>query len=236
MAYCVHCGVELAPSEEKCPLCKTPVFDPNQAWREPDEKPYPDRLEVVPPHINRRYGARLASLFLLIPLAAVVIVNLAISGFRLTWSLYVLGAGACVYFWVLLPLSLSIERPYLYIAVDVCSTALYLLLIAYMTEGAGWYMGLALPLTLIFGLSGMLSVYVCRRRRMPALYRASIVLLVGAAVLAGLEAVVDLWMHGSVRLEWSIYALVPLAASGAALRIIEKKPKLKEAILKRLYL
>ena len=97
-------------------------------------------------------------------------------------------------------------------------------------------MGLALPLTLLLGGSGMLSVYVCRRKRMPALYRASIVLIVGAAVLAGLEVVVDLWIYGSVRLEWSIYALVPLAASGAALRIIEKKPKFKEAILKRLYL
>ena len=38
----------------------------------------------------------------------------------------------------------------------------------------------------------------------------------------GLEAVVDHWINGSVRLEWSVYALVPLAASGAALRIIER--------------
>jgi hypothetical protein len=33
-----------------------------------------------------------------------------------------------------------------------------------------------------------------------------------------------------------LYALVPLAASSAVLRIIERKPKLKESILKRLYL
>ncbi len=65
MSYCVHCGVELAPSEEKCPLCKTPVMDPNQAWREPEERPYPERLEVVPPHIDRQYGAQLASTFLM---------------------------------------------------------------------------------------------------------------------------------------------------------------------------
>jgi len=41
MSYCVHCGVELAPSEESCPLCKTPVLDPNQPWSEPEERPYP---------------------------------------------------------------------------------------------------------------------------------------------------------------------------------------------------
>ena len=27
--YCVKCGVELADSEKKCPLCGTPVFHPD---------------------------------------------------------------------------------------------------------------------------------------------------------------------------------------------------------------
>ena len=28
MSYCVHCGVELADCEPKCPLCGTEVLDP----------------------------------------------------------------------------------------------------------------------------------------------------------------------------------------------------------------
>jgi hypothetical protein len=235
MSYCVHCGVDLAPSEEKCPLCKTPVLDPNQAWREQDERPYPERLEVVPPHIDRKYGAQLASIFLMIPMLAALICDMAIN-LRMTWSMYVLGAGACIYCWVLLPLSFNIERPYFYIAVDTVSSALYLLLIAFLTGGRPWYMALALPLMLIWGGAAMLSVYICRRTTMAALDKASLVVLIGAAALAGLEALIDLWILHSVRLEWSMYALVPLAASSAVLRIIERKPKLKESILKRLYL
>jgi len=171
----------------------------------------------------------------MIPMLAVLICDMAIN-LRMTWSMFVLGAGACIYCWVLLPMSLNIERPYFYIAVDIASSALYLLLIAFLTGGASWYTALALPLTLIWGSAAMISVYICRRTWMAALDKASLVVLVGAAALTGLEALIDLWVLKAVRLEWSLYALVPLAASSAVLRIIERKPKLKESILKRLYL
>ena len=29
MSYCVNCGVKLAKSEKKCPLCNTKVINPN---------------------------------------------------------------------------------------------------------------------------------------------------------------------------------------------------------------
>ena len=211
MSYCVHCGVELAPSEEKCPLCKTPVLDPNQAWREPGERPYPERLEVVPPHIDRQYGAQLASLFLMIPMLAVLICDMVIN-LRMTWVHVCIGRGRVRLLLGAAPMSLDIERPYFYIAVDIASAALYLLLIAFLT-GGDWYLALALPLTLIWGGAAMLSVYIGRRASMAPLDKASLVVLVGAAALAGLEVVIDLWVLKSVRLEWSLYALAPLAAS-----------------------
>ncbi len=53
--------------------------------------------------------------------------------------------------------------------------------------------------------------------------------LIGAAALRGWSA--DRPVDPQVRkLEWSIYALVPLAASSAVLRIIERRPRLKENI------
>ncbi|NLD58279.1 MAG: hypothetical protein GX647_01290 [Clostridiales bacterium] len=235
MSYCVHCGVELAPSEESCPLCKTPVLDPNQPWSEPEERPYPERLEVVPTKIDHRYGAKLASLFLLIPMAAVLFSDLILDQ-HMTWSAYVLGACGCAFCWVILPFWLNVERPYLYIALNTLSSALYLALVAWMSGGFAWFPALALPLTMLAGCSAMISVYVCRRSRMPALDKVSIVFLIAAAVLAGLESLIDLWIDGEVRLVWSLYALLPLAALSAVFRIIERRPKLKENILKRLFL
>ena len=71
---------------------------------------------------------------------------------------------------------------------------------------------------------------------MAPLDRASLVVLVIAAALTGFEALIDLWTLKFVSLEWSLIALAPLIATSAAFRIIERKPKLKESILKRLYL
>lgn len=234
MSYCVHCGVELAPSEKKCPLCLTPVVNPNG---EPGaaERPYPEHLETVNSHIDHRYGARLAALFLMIPLAAVLICDLAISR-RISWSAYVLGAGACVCCWVILPFYLEIRKPYLYIAVDILSTAAYLALIAWSVRGMGWYTAIALPLTFLVGLSAMLCVFIGRRRKMPILHKFSDMVLVGAVALVGLEALIDRYALHKLALEWSLYALVSLAAFSAIFRVIEKNPKLKANIERRLYL
>lgn len=234
MSYCVHCGVELAPSEKACPLCATPVLDPNRA-PEAVEMPYPDRLETVNAHIDHRYGAQLATLFLAIPLAAVLILNLLISK-RITWSSYVLGAGACLCLWVILPFFLDVKKPYLYIAVDILSASAYLGLIAWRTGGMDWYSFVALPLTLLAGLAAILCVYVARRRRLPVLHRVTSMIWLGGASLVGLEALIDLYAQGAVHLEWSIYTLISLGAFGASFLIIERNPRLKADIKRRLYL
>lgn len=66
MSYCVNCGVELDNNVENCPLCKTPVINPN--IREKTDKPlaYPERI-YLPKAVNRRFGAFIASMAILLP-------------------------------------------------------------------------------------------------------------------------------------------------------------------------
>ena len=50
MSYCVNCGVELDPSLKSCPLCHTPVINPNELKKEETVYPYPTQkgqVEVV---------------------------------------------------------------------------------------------------------------------------------------------------------------------------------------------
>lgn len=234
MAYCVKCGVELTASEKVCPLCLTPVMLPEESPKDA-EKPYPSRIETVNAHIDAKYGAELAMLFLLIPMLAVLACDLAIS-LRVTWSAYVLGAGVCVCCWAILPFYLGIKKPYLYIVMDCLSTAAYLALIAYKTHGMRWYGPVALPLTLLAGLVCVAIVYAARRKKMPVLIRfANMVLIVGAALI-GTEIVLDLFTQGQIRLTWSIYALVPLAVFAAGFHVIERSAYLKTIIKRRLFL
>ncbi|MGI6238804.1 MAG: DUF6320 domain-containing protein [Christensenellales bacterium] len=234
MSYCVRCGVELAPSEKSCPLCLAVVLDPNGA-PEAAEQAYPERLETVNTHIDHRYGAKLATLFLSIPMGAVLILDLLISG-RVTWSGYVIGAGICICLWVILPFFLEMRRPYLYIAIDVLSASAYLAFIAWRVGGMNWYTAIALPLTLLVGLTAILCVYIARRKRMPTLHKVASMVWAGAGALVGLEALIDLFVLRAVHLQWSIYAMVSLAAFGAIFIVIESNPRLKENMKRRLYL
>ena len=50
--YCVKCGVELADSEKKCPLCGTPVFHPDIP-RNLSDPPFPPDRRIRPEDVDR---------------------------------------------------------------------------------------------------------------------------------------------------------------------------------------
>ncbi len=235
MSYCVQCGVELAASEKRCPLCDTPVVNPNAPAGAFGEPPYPRELEHIARKIDRRYGMWLATLALLLPMAVSLVVDICTSegGW---WSLYVLGAGACLWVWVLLPLWKSMQRPYVYLALDIAALASYLLLVWAISGGGRWYLHLALPLCLVLGLYCVACVFIKRRESVKGLHKPGWMILIGACMIVALECVIDDFLWESVRLGWSLYTAVPLASLSLACRIIEKKQQLKDSIRKRLYI
>ena len=49
MSYCVNCGVELDDTAQACPLCHTPVLNPNKPVDMWGPKPFPTEKGEVPP-------------------------------------------------------------------------------------------------------------------------------------------------------------------------------------------
>ena len=47
MSYCVNCGVELDRSAKACPLCNTPVINPNELQRKEQKTPFPQEKGQV---------------------------------------------------------------------------------------------------------------------------------------------------------------------------------------------
>lgn len=234
MSYCVHCGVELAPSESACPLCQTPVCDPVCPWEKPEKMPYPDRVEDIMQHIDLKYGRRLALMVLLIPSLVVLAVNL-LSSSTISWSLYVIGALACFYTWVLVPFFYRFKRPYAYISLDFIMLALYLLLIALMTDGMRWYRMLALPALLLVGLICLMVSLTVRRLEWQPLVRAAAVCILLAVFLVALDLLTDRYM-GHIFLNWSVYAGLPLIVVSGIFFTLEKKKGLKDSIKKHLFI
>ena len=102
MAYCVHCGVELAATEKRCPLCGTPVHDPACPAPEEVQPTYPGA-----PVKETKHGAlAVLALALLIPFLSVLACNLTIQG-RITWARYVLIWAPLIYTVLFVPAPVS---------------------------------------------------------------------------------------------------------------------------------
>ena len=74
--YCVKCGVRLQDGVSICPLCQTPVWNPDESKK---EELYPDNL----PHHTRESGlagAAAMTVVCVIALAAVMIVCFRLYG------------------------------------------------------------------------------------------------------------------------------------------------------------
>ena len=98
MSYCVNCGVKLETSLKKCPLCNTPVINPNeqQPIKPASRPPFPaDRgqMEVV----KRKDLA----ILIFVTLSAIALVsgmlNLFVFNTTNLWSLYVIGGCLLLY-------------------------------------------------------------------------------------------------------------------------------------------
>ena len=62
MSYCVNCGVELDPTARACPLCHTPVVNPNQPVDTALPPPFPSRREEVQPVSKKELALLLKAL------------------------------------------------------------------------------------------------------------------------------------------------------------------------------
>ncbi len=235
MSYCVHCGVELAPSEQACALCGTRVVNPACDWQRPAEMPYPETVDVKDAHIDRRYARQLAAMVMAVPALIVLLVDF-VDGGGMRWSPYVVGALMLFYCWVVVPVLFKFSRPYAYIVIDVVSLWAYLLLIAVLTGGMHWFVRLVLPLLALMGLLAMGVLLALRRQKWAPLTRAALICFFGGLFLIGLELLISWYLHRPFALRWSFYAAIPLGVIALMLVLLERHKPLKQEIKKRLFI
>ncbi len=231
MSYCVNCGVELAPSEKRCPLCGVEVANPLDPWVEPRKRPYPKVLEKVIDRVDRRYGAGLASILLLIPLFVSVLTNM-LTDPETPWSLYVAGALICVFVIVLLPLVLGGKHLYLSLAADFAAVTLYVLMIEFLSHG-DWFLSLGLPLCVSAFAAVFVAAFSIKRITAPLAACAAVIATAGLLTVA-VEGSIALYLSLKFP-SWSPLALVPCLMISALLLYIENHNRLKDQIKRRLF-
>lgn len=234
MSYCVNCGVELDATAERCPLCRTPVRNPNQAVDRDSPPPFPtERGEV--PLASRGELAVLISAMLGSVAICCGFLNLFLRAERL-WSLYVIGAAAVLWFFITPPLLWRKMPLPLAAALDTGAVGLYVLLIAWEMDGLDWYFHLALPIVALLGLLLLVLAFLFQKGRRSTLTTISLVIGFAGIFIAGVELFGDFYFYGAWQPSWSLVVLAVTGALEIPLLVVRRVPGLRKEAQRRLHM
>lgn len=224
MSYCVHCGVELDDTAQTCPLCATPVLDPQTPRDTVSPKPYAMRYSPVEPP-SKTELALLLSVMLVSVSVACALLNLFFKPQRL-WSFYVVGASITLWLWLVLPLLVRKTPVWVRLMLDGFAVAVYVFLICLDLSGIRWFLGLALPIILSgTAIALVLSFWLKGRSLLTTL-----TILLGAAGLFCLliELFIDVYFLRLWRPGWSVIAFAICATIMVILIVVRRVPGLRE--------
>lgn len=234
MSYCVNCGVELAPGEKVCPLCKTPVINPNDKQTAKKDYQYPPETEYFVPYDIRKWVAPVA-LLMLIPVFATMLCDVIITG-GITWSAYVAISIALIYVFVMAPLAMKKPNVFVCVAADCAATLLFLFLLEKLTGGQSWFKGFAMFLTLAGYAIVTVDAFLFTKLDLTKLLKtATLLFSVGLASVAN-ELLISHYLIGHITFTWSLYALLISIILGAVCIIFDHNRKIKEKLKRKMFI
>ena len=231
--YCIKCGVELADSEKRCPLCGTPVFHPDLP-RNLTEPPYPADRRIRREDVNRSGILFVLTVVALLPAILVLLCDWRING-TIVWSGYAAGAVGLLYVMIVLPLWFRHPNPVIFVPVDFAAIGLYLLYIDFAT-GGHWFLSFAFPVTGAIGL--LVTAVVVLTHYLHSgwlyIYGGAFILAGGLAVLV--EFLINLTFQLHETFFWSFYPLAAGVILGLMLIIIAICKPLRESLQRKFFL
>lgn len=230
--YCVKCGVELADSEQVCPLCETRVYHPD-IERGSGVPLYPNVKEETTQTVSRSGALFIITSVFALAILLPLICNISVSG-AVTWSGYVIGAVLLAYVIAVLPIWFRRPNPVIFVPCDFAACALYLLYISIATDG-GWFLSFAFPVVGGAAVIATAVIALCRyvRRGYLYIFGGAIILTGGFAVL--IECMLEYTFKSHIKLVWSVYPLAACFIIGLWLIIIAISPKLRKSLQKKFF-
>lgn len=233
MSYCVNCGVKLDDSLDRCPLCNTPVINPNEAPIHTSVPPFPKERGQVEP-IKHKDVTLLYSLTLIAASVACGLLNLLVFN-RTPWSLYII--GACVILWVVaIPIFMYTRLPiYFSLLLDGLAISLYEYLITFNTPTSEWFFELALPITICVTVLAILTAALNRHVSSSFLAMALYIFVGIAALCVFIELLIRHFLALPLLLTWSAVVLTACAIIAVALITTLSRKRLRNEVRRRLH-
>lgn len=228
--YCIKCGVKLADTEKKCPLCNTIVCHPD--FKQTAERPlYPSNKMPKNESGSKALNGAVIILFF-IPLLVCFFADLSLDG-KIEWFGYVAGALMLSYVAFALPLWFKKPNPVIFVPCNFVAIALYLLYINFATGGS-WFLSFAFP-----AVGGICLITCTVVTLMHYLHRGRLYILGGAFMALGVFMLLVEFLlkvtFGLRFIGWSIYPLVVLLLFGGLLIYIAINNAARAMIERKLF-
>lgn len=205
MSYCVNCGVELEKSIKKCPLCNTPVLNPNDAaTMVSPQSPYPETRGTV----ERASKSDLIILFSILWGSIAVCCGLlnyfVYNGTR--WSLFIV--GFCAIMWMLMtpPLIIKNLRKRVFALLVGITVCVYIALIGSFLNSYRWCIELGIPITLLVLILVEIFLTIGKFSR-SVLVLSSVIFGEIAILCIGIELLIERYYGMERALRWSAIVL-----------------------------
>lgn len=230
--YCINCGVKLADTEKRCPLCGTVVFHPE--LNRPEAEPLYPQDQVPVPKVNSRIANVIVTAAFLLPILITLLCDLQMNG-GVTWSGFVIGALLAGYVILVLPTWFRKPNPVIFVPCGFVAVGLYLLYISLAT-GGHWFLSFGFPVTGAVGLIVTTVVTLLRYVRRGRLY-----VFGGAAVALGafmpvMELLMNLTFHFQKFKWWSLYPMIPLVLLGGVLIFLAAYRPARESMERKFFI
>ena len=228
--YCIKCGVKLADTEKKCPLCNTVVCHPDLS--QAAQRPLYPRNKLPKSSTGSKVLNGAVIMLFFIPLLVCFFADLSLDG-KIEWFGYVAGALVMTYVAFALPLWFRKPNPVIFVPCNFAAAALYLLYINLAT-GGDWFLPFALPVVgglCLITCTVVTLMYYLRRGRLYILGGAFMAL--GAFMLL-MEFLMNI-TFGIHFIGWSVYPLVVLFVFGGLMIYIAINSAAREMIERKLF-
>ena len=226
--YCVRCGVKLQDGVNSCPLCNTPVWNPDHL---DEEQSYPDHYPLIEKESNLPFAVAM-SIVSLMAIIVILTVCLRLYG-SLQWGGYAIGGILLFYVIVVLPCWFQYPSIVVFVPIDHAAAALFVLFICLKTEG-NWFLSFAFPVLAASCLLFTGAICLWKYTKGGRLF-----VLGGFLIGLGLFTVlVEFFEHitfGVPMFLWSLYSLIVFAAAGCFFLLAGIIPSLRGALEKRFF-
>lgn len=238
MAYCVHCGVELAPSEKKCPLCNTKVYDPSVPEERAAVTPYPPYEPIAPERISKKSVLIVLTLIFMLPVMLSCICDFSINK-RIVWAGYVAGGLLQVYALIFMSILLAGKNlrcaPMWKIGVNTFTLLGYLCYIVWVTDGQ-WFWRFAVPVVLIGALFIVAAILLRKFGGLTRLMTTAAVLAEAGTYCLIIELTINCAFLSRGALIWSVYPLATGWLLAVLMAVIDRSPALKERLERKFFI